>query len=390
MKNIFIIGSPRCGTTSLTSFFKSNGFTIIQFPLFSNPERLNKFEIKEIIKSLSSNKNNVICNPSCMSEPGYIKNLFNFINDNRIEDYIIIVLLRNSVDAFKSLVNYRLRTTTKLVNKGTLKKIESSCSKHYLYYENIKYLHDTFPDNNLKIIFSEDLFDKEKSKKILLEFVKLCPSINNLNFEHKNQVANKSQIKFKVLFSTIKGLLKLSGLYYFLRWLIPISMRYTIRSLFYSLTLKEKSTKTIKVTNTYLQILNDDFKKTLLFLKRKNLTNKIIIDLDNTISFSINNDYDNALVNESVKKKINDLKSNFRIIIFTSRNMNTFNSDIQLIKQKTYPKIISWLNKNDIFYDELIIGKPWCGVDGFYVDDRAIRPNEFEKMSLNKIKETLK
>ena len=70
--------------------------------------------------------------------------------------------------------------------------------------------------------------------------------------------------------------------------------------------------------------------------------------------------------------------------------MNTFNSDIQLIKQKTYPKIIAWLNKNDIFYDELIIGKPWCGVDGFYVDDRSIRPDEFEKMSLNNIKEILK
>ena len=132
MKNIFIIGSLRCGTTSLTLFFKSNGFKIFQFPLFSNPERLNRFEIKKIIKSLSSNKNNVICNPSCMSEPGHIKNLFNFINDNKIKDYIIIVLLRDSVDAFKSLVNYRLRTTTKLANKGSLKEIESSCLKHYL------------------------------------------------------------------------------------------------------------------------------------------------------------------------------------------------------------------------------------------------------------------
>jgi len=25
----------------------------------------------------------------------------------------------------------------------------------------------------------------------------------------------------------------------------------------------------------------------------------------------------------------------------------------------------------------LHVGKPWCGEDGFYVDDKAVRPSEF-------------
>lgn len=41
-------------------------------------------------------------------------------------------------------------------------------------------------------------------------------------------------------------------------------------------------------------------------------------------------------------------------------------------------------------YDEIIIGKPWCGYDGFYVDDKAIRPSEFISLNYEQIKELLK
>ena len=35
------------------------------------------------------------------------------------------------------------------------------------------------------------------------------------------------------------------------------------------------------------------------------------------------------------------------------------------------------------------MGKPWCGFDGFYVDDKAVRPNEFKELSYEKIKELI-
>ncbi|HFM3427384.1 TPA: capsular biosynthesis protein, partial [Escherichia coli] len=42
--------------------------------------------------------------------------------------------------------------------------------------------------------------------------------------------------------------------------------------------------------------------------------------------------------------------------------------------------------KNNVPYDEIYVGKPWCGHEGFYVDDKAIRPNEFVNLSYNEIK----
>ena len=47
--------------------------------------------------------------------------------------------------------------------------------------------------------------------------------------------------------------------------------------------------------------------------------------------------------------------------------------------RNTLPIIKDWLLANNVPYDEIIIGKPWCGMNGFYVDDRAIGPSEFSK-----------
>ena len=66
-----------------------------------------------------------------------------------------------------------------------------------------------------------------------------------------------------------------------------------------------------------------------------------------------------------------------KIVLFTSRNMRTFQGDIEQIKTHTAPKLLKWLEKWDIPYDEVIFGKPWPGTYGFYVDDRAVRPDEF-------------
>lgn len=65
--------------------------------------------------------------------------------------------------------------------------------------------------------------------------------------------------------------------------------------------------------------------------------------------------------------------------------MRTYNGNIGKINANTLPIIIEWLNKHNVPYDEIHIGKPWCGLNGFYIDDKAIRPNEFLSMSINEI-----
>lgn len=75
----------------------------------------------------------------------------------------------------------------------------------------------------------------------------------------------------------------------------------------------------------------------------------------------------------------------FTIIVYSARNMRTYDGSIGKINAHTLPVIIEWLRRHDIPYDEIHVGKPWCGTEGFYVDDRAIRPSEFKNLTLEQI-----
>jgi capsule biosynthesis phosphatase len=112
------------------------------------------------------------------------------------------------------------------------------------------------------------------------------------------------------------------------------------------------------------------------------MTKKIIIDLDNTITIhdpTIH--YSKMPVNEHVAKRLREFHAiGYQITIFTARNMKTFEGNIELIEEITLPVIFDWLNDNNVPYDNVIVGKPWCS-DGFYVDDKAIRPSEFTSLS---------
>lgn len=117
---------------------------------------------------------------------------------------------------------------------------------------------------------------------------------------------------------------------------------------------------------------------------------RLIVDLDNTISYTIKGDYVNS---KPIEQTINMLRKyhdeGWEIIINSSRNMRTYESNVGKINIYTLPNIISWLNKYNVPYDEIIVGKPWCGYDGFYIDDKAIRPSEFHSMNEKEINQLL-
>ena len=118
---------------------------------------------------------------------------------------------------------------------------------------------------------------------------------------------------------------------------------------------------------------------------------RLIMDLDDTICHTINGDYKNSLPFDGVATRLREYKlAGFEIVINTSRNMRTYEGNIGKITAHTLPIIIDWLREHDIPYDEIHVGKPWCGYDGFYVDDRAIRPSEFVKYNAEEIKELLR
>jgi capsule biosynthesis phosphatase len=113
---------------------------------------------------------------------------------------------------------------------------------------------------------------------------------------------------------------------------------------------------------------------------------RIIIDLDDTLCTTVGNDYSNASPIHAVVARLREYKSmGFEIVINTSRNMRTFSSSVGRINAITLPIIIEWLERHHIPFDEIHVGKPWCGTDGFYVDDNAIRPDEFANYSYQEI-----
>lgn len=113
--------------------------------------------------------------------------------------------------------------------------------------------------------------------------------------------------------------------------------------------------------------------------------------MDGTLTIDNKADYKNKPINEKVLQQlIKYKKMGFKIVLFTSRNMRTYKGDIKKIQTYTLPVVIDWLKKHDVPYDDIIIGKPWCGFDGFYVDDKAIRPSEFVEKTYDEILEILK
>ena len=114
---------------------------------------------------------------------------------------------------------------------------------------------------------------------------------------------------------------------------------------------------------------------------------KIVIDLDQTITVQKSSeDYDDASPNHQVIEKLREYRElGFTVAIHTARNMRTHNGNIGVINAQTLPQIIAWLEKNNVPYDEIFVGKPWCEKFGFYVDDKAIRPDEFINLSQEEI-----
>lgn len=123
----------------------------------------------------------------------------------------------------------------------------------------------------------------------------------------------------------------------------------------------------------------------------KKRTKKIIVDVDNTITIdNSNDDYAKKSPNILLINKLNEYhKLGYEIILFSARNMKTFSGDISKINIHTLPVLRKWLDENNVIYDGIIMGKPWCGEDGFYIDDRAIRPDEFINLSENEIQELI-
>lgn len=114
----------------------------------------------------------------------------------------------------------------------------------------------------------------------------------------------------------------------------------------------------------------------------------IVMDIDGSLCEikSKEQSYLDVIPKFNILEKLNKMKQEgFYIILYTSRQMRTYDGNIGKINANTGKILFQWLEKYDIPFDEIYFGKPWCGKNGFYVDDKAIRPSEFAKLSYDEI-----
>jgi capsule biosynthesis phosphatase len=118
---------------------------------------------------------------------------------------------------------------------------------------------------------------------------------------------------------------------------------------------------------------------------------RLVFDLDGTLTHDDGSvGYAQRRPNAAVVEKLRAYRAQgFEIVICSARNMRTYEGQIGKINANTLPVILDWLARHDIPYDELHIGKPWCGTEGFYIDDKAVRPSEFLALSHDEIQALL-
>jgi len=121
-----------------------------------------------------------------------------------------------------------------------------------------------------------------------------------------------------------------------------------------------------------------------------NENKRVVMDIDGVLAKKDDGDYADKDVNTDVLSTLREYENRgFYIILYTARNMRTHEGRIGKINAETAPVLLKWLKEHEVPYDEIHYGKPWCGDEGFYVDDKAIRPSEFVTMDAEEIRAML-
>lgn len=105
---------------------------------------------------------------------------------------------------------------------------------------------------------------------------------------------------------------------------------------------------------------------------------RFCFDVDGTIAElkKEGEEYQDVLPKEGAVETLKQLKKDGHYIILnTARNMETFSANVGKIVAVQGPILFEWLKKYDVPYDEVYFGKPSAD---FYVDDKAIRMNEWK------------
>ena len=107
---------------------------------------------------------------------------------------------------------------------------------------------------------------------------------------------------------------------------------------------------------------------------------RICIDLDGTICTIKKADetYADVKVQAGAKEFIDKLRADgHTIIINTARNMQTQGHNVGKVMKNVGKITLDWLDKNEIYYDEIFFGKPNADIT---IDDRVIKFTDWNSL----------
>jgi hypothetical protein len=101
---------------------------------------------------------------------------------------------------------------------------------------------------------------------------------------------------------------------------------------------------------------------------------RIIVDFDDTLAFTQNRDWENAVPNIPLIEKLNNLfYAGWTIDIYTARGSISC-ATRQAAAEKYYSSMWLWLENNNVKYHTLSFDKP---LGAYYIDDKGISPEDF-------------
>lgn len=109
---------------------------------------------------------------------------------------------------------------------------------------------------------------------------------------------------------------------------------------------------------------------------------RIVCDFDDTLAYHQGRDFDNAIPNMDLIKKLNDLyDQGWQIDIFTARGSISCNTREEA-RQKYEASMTAWLQKYNVKYNLLSFDKPLAA---YYIDDKGIMPEDFLKVDIREL-----
>ncbi|MEM9267318.1 MAG: capsular biosynthesis protein [Pseudomonadota bacterium] len=106
----------------------------------------------------------------------------------------------------------------------------------------------------------------------------------------------------------------------------------------------------------------------------------LVVDIDGTLcpEKAPGESYGDLAVEPLLLARLKALHAEgWRIVLHTARGMRSNGGNLGAVHANVLPTLMAWLARHEVPYDELLLGKPWAGRRGYYIDDRAVRPREF-------------